>query len=101
MKTKVVSVDRVAFVEKRYADFLAKKKMLGGVSREGFYMTDLDRDYGDGVVKDLVLCDACMKNITEPVFIMVEDQLVYHLKCSAERAGVPDNVVGFKPRREE
>jgi len=114
-KLVVKMVERAPFVAKRYENFLKKKKFFGGTSGKGFHLTDLDRDYGDGPVRDLVICDGCMQNIADPHFVMVEDQLVYHRACcegrpdieqavkkaklfpepEPEQAPLPDNVILF------
>lgn len=105
MKMLVQSVNREKFVAERYRNFLEKKEALSILLRGNLVMlTDLDQvceDIGGKKLKDVVICDSCNQDITEPSFIMLEGQKVYHYACCKQRPDLPGNVVAFKPRSEE
>lgn len=96
-------IDRKQFIEARYKRFQQNKPML---EQSGAIFTDLDRNYGDGLMKDVVICDRCNENILDHSFIMLERSRVYHLDCI--RSELPKNMnlqnvvlVDFSKTRED
>lgn len=86
MKQEIKWVDRADFVKNRYENWLRKKQVFAETMPQGSYhMSDLDRIYEGETkpLKDIVVCDSCNEDILEPKFVMVEEQLVYHAKCTA------------------
>lgn len=76
-------VNREKFVKDRYERFLEKKKMIQEQGLEKLvHLTDLDKDYGDGKMRDIVICDCCNENVNDEKFLMLEDVKVYHMECA-------------------
>jgi hypothetical protein len=94
MRIKKYSIsNRQDFIKARYESFLQKKNFIESLPpevRERCFQTDLDRDYGDGVLKDIVICDSCNKNIPDNIFVMLGAYYVYHIDCIKER--LPSNI---------
>jgi len=77
-------IKREEFVKTRYENFLQNKKtMTAMMPPDSFIMTDLDEwvPEDNKYMKDVIICDRCNGDITEPIIIMRHGQYVYHKKC--------------------
>ena len=83
-KLKFHYVVREDFIKKRYENFLVSKKNLATYPPElqkFCHITNLDHNYGDGPMKDFIICDRCNEYIKDETFVMMENQFVYHREC--------------------
>lgn len=112
-KTGYVVLDREDFVTERYKRFKKNREFWDQIdpNRETMTFTDLDRDYGDGLMKDIVLCDTCNENITDSQFLLFENSYCYHFDCAEKRHGYKreqhvqvekyENIINMMQWREE